>query len=276
MALGQGQNLVGVQNMAGQIPLFVELSPRISELPSVGSKMGGINVESILAQAPDWVVLFPSASNQKLQEQLQPFGIKTYFLNIEQVASISATLSELGNLLDAREQAQIAVAEFQRILNLVQTRVNAAAQRKRVYFAAGQNFLISHSQAMLQHEMILCAGAQDVVAQVHGGWTAISIEQLLLWDPDIAVISGSSSYTIEQVLQNPQFQALRVVQNKQIYEMPHDKIISWDYPGPDIVLGILWLANLAYPDLFTDIDVKKEITTYYLTIYNLDVSKAME
>ena len=42
--------------------------------------------------------------------------------------------------------------------------------------------------------------------------------------------------------------------------MPHRKIGSWDYPAPDVVLGILWMAQLAYPEQFkaADNDLMKE------------------
>lgn len=277
-ALRQPNTLVGVQNQADKLPLFRHCYPGISQLPEIGSKSTGVNVESIAALKPNLVILYPNAIQGGTQKQFEALGISTYLLRIERLSEIQQSLDELGNLLQVPTQAKQTKDELQRILNLVQKHLaqHPPAKKKRMYISASPNFLATHSHLMLQHEMIQAAGCEDVCTVEQGGWATISAEQLLLWNPDIAVISAGAIYKGEHILKNRKFQGLQAVQNKQVYQMPHSKISHWDYPSPDVVLGILWLAKTAYPESFADLNWDAELTQYYKTVYGADYAEMIK
>ena len=43
-------------------------------------------------------------------------------------------------------------------------------------------------------------------------------------------------------------------------------------PGVDTPMTLEWLAEKVYPDLFEDIDLKKDVTDYYETLYGVTLT----
>ncbi len=278
LALGKSDNLVGVQDNGGGVPLFVKINPRIATLPYVGSKMDGLNIETIVGLKPNLVVLYPGAARAAIPEKLKNFGIDSYFLRIESITEMQQSLIELGKKMNASDNAQQTITEMQRILKIIQDHLqkNPPSAKKRIYISGTFSLLTTHSQEMLQHEMILKAGCEDASTVEHGSWAAINIEQLMLWNPNIIVMSGASKQSIEDILNEPKYQNLTAIKNKQLYRMPNQKLADWDYPGPDSVLGILWLAMIAYPESFADINLENEIEQFHKALYNISVKEIIK
>lgn len=274
-ALRQPHTLVGVHDQADKLPLFQFCYPPITKLPQVGSKAAGVNIETIARLHPNLVILHTGSSGLNTQKKLQALKIQSYLLQIESISQMKQSIVELGNLLNVPEYAKQTNDELERILGIVKNNLAKypPSQKKRVYISSTQNFLSSHSHVMLQHEMIQTALCEDVCTVEYGGWATISAEQLLQWNPDIAIISGAAPYTTESIVNSPKFQNLQAVKNTQVYRMPHEKISDWDYPSPDIVLGILWIAKTAYPESFKDIIFEQELEHYYQTVYGADYAK---
>ncbi len=43
-------------------------------------------------------------------------------------------------------------------------------------------------------------------------------------------------------------------------------------PGVDTPITLMWLAKKAYPNLFTDIDITKEVKAYYKTVFGVKLT----
>jgi len=56
------------------------------------------------------------------------------------------------------------------------------------------------------------------------------------------------------------------VVNHKVYRCPSD-LAPWDFPSPLSVLASLWLARKAYPDRFSDIDLKDKVNGYYKVLF---------
>lgn len=271
MALGKQQYLVG-GHANSNIPLFNALLPH--EITLVGSKAKGVNIETVVSLHPTIVLGYPTVDGYRMQEQLKQFNIPTFMLKIESLQEIQDSLIALGKELQAEAQAQNVISEMNRIMNIVDSHLQKnPAIKKRIFFASSSQFLRTYSNQMLQHEMIERAGAIDVSEIKQGGSANISLEQLILWNPDYIILSATSLYSQESVINNEQYSLIRAVQEKKLCEMPDKKIVGWDFPCPDSVLGILWISKTCYPELFSDIDLMQEEKTFYQTVYHVDITK---
>ena len=266
--------LVGIPQNTHHRALYRTLVPEIDQIAVVGGRMGGVNLETIVSLNPTLVISFAGMEGSRTQEKFAQLRIPCEALQMESLAQISTALQRIGERTQSLSQLKIVQAEMARVLSLVdQAFAKQPAQRPvTVYFATSRSFLTTHSQQMLQHEMIERAKAKDAVDVKIGGWVNISVEQLLNWNPDVIVVSREASYTLDELRADSRLKQLVAMRTNRLYQMP-DPILPWDYPGPDVVLGILWLAQLCYPDSLKQIQLDQEKEQYYQTIYGHSYQK---
>ena len=196
-ALQKQNHIVGINQNADAFLLFSRLLPRIKEIPVVGDKSKGINLETLVGTSPTLVVLFPGANSAETAKKLSTFGIATEFLQSESMEELQASMLSLGKILDAQEQARKTCDEMKRVMALPKLHFKKDRPKARVYFSSSRDLLTTHSRKMLQHDMIESAMAEDVSTIAEGGWATISAEQLLAWNPEVIIVSAGAQYPLD-------------------------------------------------------------------------------
>ncbi len=87
-AVGAGDRVVGRSR-------FCDWPPEATKLPTVGGVIDA-DFEAILQLAPDLVIGSPGPASTRLSEKLAPFGIATWFPDIDSLASIDAMIVGVG------------------------------------------------------------------------------------------------------------------------------------------------------------------------------------
>ena len=128
----------------------------------------------------------------------------------------------------------------------------------------------------MQTTMVKSAGGIPVWAnaQLNQGWTKVTLEQIAAWDPDkifIAAYFNPVDEVVENLKDDPQWQALRAVQDGQLLGFAAD-LYSWDQPDTRWILGLTWLAGKLHPDLFPDLDITSETQIFYEQLYGISKS----
>jgi iron complex transport system substrate-binding protein len=67
---------------------------------------------------------------------------------------------------------------------------------------------------------------------------------------------------------------IKAVQDKRVYQIPHGPFDWFDRP-PSVgrLLGVEWLGNLLYPDLYAT-DIKSTVKDFYKLFYHFELSDA--
>jgi iron complex transport system substrate-binding protein len=93
------------------------------------------------------------------------------------------------------------------------------------------------------------------------------MEQILMWNPEIII--ANEAKTTQKILSDPQWAPIKAVQTGRVFTIPVG-ISRWGHPGGlETPLAILWTAKTAYPDLFTDLDLKTEVRQFYQRFFDL-------
>jgi iron complex transport system substrate-binding protein len=105
------------------------------------------------------------------------------------------------------------------------------------------------------------------------GMTGVSLEQVYNWKPDLILVwsgnfDGMNSY--REILTSSAWQNLDAVRNKAVYQVPW-RPFGWidRPPGLNRLIGIVWLAHLLYPDMFT-YDITAVVKTFFLQFYHYE------
>jgi len=97
-----------------------------------------------------------------------------------------------------------------------------------------------------------------------------SIEQILLWDPDVILVNQDG--VADYILDSPQWQTLKSVKANKVYQLPNG-VSRWGHPGGiETPLAIVWTAKTLYPDRFANVDLKEITAEFYGDFFNYKLS----
>lgn len=178
-------------------PDFVT-TPAIRQMPILGRLTGRSNtlsLEQIIALNPD-LIIDTGEVNETYRSLAQRVFSQTqipYLLVDGQLADTPLQLQQVSEVLDAhhtgsKNRSQPLTALAERFISDAQHFAARATQPVRFYSARGSRGLETGLQGSLHTETIELLGLHNV-AQVPGrsGLTSVSMEQLLLWQPDIII-----------------------------------------------------------------------------------------
>lgn len=96
--------------------------------------------------------------------------------------------------------------------------------------------------------LIQLAGGENIGASMESSWGQLSLEALLLANPDV-ILLGDAAYgvTVEQVAARAGWEVIKAVQNQQIVPFNDDMASR---PGPRLVDGLEILARILHPQVF--------------------------
>jgi iron complex transport system substrate-binding protein len=269
MALDLDERLVGVEDNAGLRPIYALSNPQILELPSIGTAKE-LDLEACAALSPDLAILPMKVKDSA--DDLEALGIPVLFVNPESQELLTQMIRLVAAATDTEETAETLISFLETQENHL-TEILSEADRPSVYLAGNSNFLSTAGNAMYQSDMIRLAGGVNVAAEIEDTyWVEIDYEQLLTWNPDYIILASDATYTVEDVLADPNLAACAAVVNGKVYQMP-SKAEAWDSPVPSGILGALWLANVLHNDQVTDADCAAKIDEYYETFYNFTYSE---
>lgn len=269
IALELDEKLVGIEAKANKRAIYKLAAPELIDLPNVGTAKE-FDLEGCAALEPDLVIL--PIKLKSAVETLEGLGIDVLLVNpenqelltemVHMIAAATNTEDKAGQLLGFTTTQEAYLAE-----------TLAGAETPSVYLAGNSSMLSTAGNAMYQSDMIRLAGGVNVASEIEDAyWVEIDYEQLLTWNPQYIILASDATYTVEDVLADPNLADCAAVVCGNVYQLP-SKAEAWDSPVPSGILGALWLANILHSDLLSDADCAVKIDEYYETFYNFTYSE---
>ncbi len=256
--------------------------PEYHDLPNLGGWYGKTtgNVEEFLKVKPDLIVSMGTLEEtdlsfaDQLQEQL---GIPVVLISGE-ITELDEAYIFTGELLGVEEKAGELAQYCRETLEEITAKAQQipADRRLRVYYAEGPEGLETDPQGSVHTQVLDLVGGINVAAVEIGGGggrSSVSLEQILLWDPDLIIAwSTARGGCYEAILNHSDWQGLQAVKNKMVFDIPNEPFNWFDRPySVNRILGLKWLGNLLYPEVFT-YDLEKEVKEFYAKFYHHELS----
>jgi iron complex transport system substrate-binding protein len=139
--------------------------------------------------------------------------------------------------------------------------------RPRVYYARGPRGLTTALGGSINMETIDFMGARNVAGEQRGGLANVSIEQVLLWDPEV-IITIDREFAAG-VRQDPAWAPVAAVRAGRVHLSPKLPFGWVDFP-PSVnrLIGLWWLAKILYPDAFPE-DLRALTRGFYGMFYHV-------
>jgi iron complex transport system substrate-binding protein len=251
------------------------------DLPVTGQLYGGggtMNLEEIMASNPD-VIIDVGEKKEDIRDDMDALqdqsGVPVIFIQAS-LDTMADAYDTLGRLTGETEQASACAGYIRGTLSDAR-RLSAQIpeeQRKRVLYAQGEYGTEVLGEGSLHAEVLDYVGAKNVAvlpSTASQGGNEVSMEQILLWNPDVVILSPEANY--DEIFDDPTWANVSAVQNGEVYEAPMG---PWNWmdrpPSVQRVLAIKWLGNLLYPKLF-DYDMIAETQKFYRIFWHDTLSE---
>jgi iron complex transport system substrate-binding protein len=248
-------------------------------LPDIGSRaeVGRItgrgntaNLETVLALKPDLILDIGSvnATYFSLADRVQEQTGIPYALLDGRFDGIASAYRIIGDLVGRRAEAETLAHYSEQTIQTISGRIAhiPRTQRPRVYYARGPRGLETGLGGSINVETIELL-AQNVAGVTRGGLANVSIEQVLLWNPDVIV-------TIDQdfaanVFADRAWAPIAAVATRRVHMSPKLPFGWVDFPpSANRLIGLWWLAKILYPELFPE-DLRALTRDFYRRFYHV-------
>ena len=240
---------------------------------------GDLNMEALIEAAPDVIIDLgdkKKSAKEDLDNIQEQTGIPTIFIEAT-VDSYAEMFRTLGKLLENEEQGEKLAAYTE---NVYQDGEKARAQigeedKLRVMFGTGETGLDCNAKGSIHCGVLEAVGVENAIEVAElsnkGGGNTVTMEEVIAADPDVILFEAGGPY--EKVKDDAYWSGLNAIAKDQFYEIPYGPYhFLASPPSINQIIGIKWLGNLLYPELYP-YDMVKELQEFYKLFWHYDLSE---
>lgn len=244
-ALGAGSQIVGRDT-------FSDYPEEAKNLLDVGGGFSELNLEIILAQKPDLVLASSLTASEQI-DALEKAGLTVFVLtNPKDFEGLYDNLRLVARLIGREAEADALVKQLEQRVAAVETKLSGVADQPLVFYeldGTEPNAPWTPGPGTFIDTLIRMAGGENLGASLQGEWVQVSLEELIVRQPDIILLGDATwgGVRAEDVAARAGWDALQAVKEGKIFPFD-DNLVS--RPGPRLVDGLEAMARLLHPQLF--------------------------
>ncbi|MDO4616247.1 MAG: ABC transporter substrate-binding protein [Lachnospiraceae bacterium] len=252
---------------------FLEtMSPEYGSIDATAiGKDFSINMEEMVNMDVQAVVIWDYQEDEA--EQLKELGIAPVMVKNDTVEDLQASFRAIGELVGEEERAQEFIDLYEDTYTEIQSyndQVEEAEKPRVLYLRTSELKLQGNDNFM--KEALELAGADNVAAES----SELTMEEIIDLDPEIIFLSWFDPFTPEDLYNNTidgqDWSNVTAVKEKRVYKTPIG-IYRWDAPGVETPLMMQWLATMIQPEIFSDIDIREEVSEYFKHYFDIDLTE---
>ena len=237
-ALKAGERVVGVTR-------FCNYPPEAEKRVKVGGLMD-TDIEAILALRPDLVI---AEHQQMVVKKLQELGLEVLTVKCQNMDELLSAFTEIGQRIGLEAEAEALVDTIRRRIAEV-TEALKDASRPRVLVVVGRHPLVGAGRGTFLDQLVSIAGGDNILADSQRAYPIVSMETVLLRQPDI-IVECSGSMAGEDLTEEAQqawsrWSSLSAVRSGRVYVSRSDALLR---PGPRIPQALDELVGFFHPDV---------------------------
>jgi iron complex transport system substrate-binding protein len=257
------------------------LNKNLRELPVIGSLSGesqAANLEVLMKTQPDVLIVWTGKDTQvseRMQKSMETIKIPYVYVAVDTMADYPEAIRFLGKLLKREKRAEELASYCTKTLAEAAAAVAKVSvdKKPKVYYAEGTDGLSTECNDSIHVELMRLAGDVDIHrchTASHVGMEKISLEQVILYNPDVIVAQEKMFY--DKVFKDPAWQQVKAVKDGKVFLIPKTPFNWFDRP-PSVIrfLGLKWLVNRLYPAQYP-VDIKKEARHFYSQFLGVELN----
>lgn len=254
----------------------------LTRLPDTGQlygTKGTLNLEAVMSTGAQLIIDMGDPKDgiasdlDSLQRQI---GIPCIYIRAD-LNHMAGAYRTLGRLLGKEAKAEAIAALIDETVLLAKR--NSAripdGERVSVMFGTGPTGLNANARGSIHAQVIELVGAENAVMAKNvnhkGGGNTINMEQLYMFNPDVILLAPGGPFDL--LRSDRAWSELAAVKNGTFYEIPGAPY-NWlaGPPSVNMVLGVWWLGNLLYPQVY-DYDMASVAQRIFKLFWDYDLTR---
>ncbi len=272
VSMGCGDKLAGKDYFVHKHDhIFYSIFPEGKNLPLVSRSGADINLELIIKLNPD--IIFVSPTDSWMVDKIEKYS-RIPVVALSSMGSFEKLKEEMrliGFITKKRERVSELINYFDSKIKFLEGRISGAEKKPRVYLS----FWSSLIRTPVHYEPVNMAGGINVAEGLSPSYqgtvgTAVSIEKIIKWNPDIILIHGNyppeeRTITVESVLSDERLGSLEAIKQRKVYYT----FGFWFWWDPaEVLFETVYLSKIFYPSRFSDIELMEEGKEIFGKFYN--------
>ena len=227
---------LGASDRIAGVTSYCDYPPEARQKPIVGDTLKP-SVEKIVSLNADLVIISTASQIEAIFQKLVDLGIPVYVSNPRNIEGVLDSIDRIGELIDARDQANRLTGELRDRITSVESRV-ADLSRPAVFVILGTEPLITVGAGSFVTDLITRAGGRSISAEDPGDYPQYSVETVIARQPEMILLQSGEERLSDRLRQTP------AGRSNHVYHIDDDLLLR---PGPRIVEGLEQLAAKLHP-----------------------------
>jgi len=214
-ALGAGEQLVGRDS-------FSDYPKAANAITDIGGGWGNLDTETILFLDPDLVLAADITAPEQIQA-LEELGFTVFVVaNPNNLSEMLETMRLIAQITGHTNEAKTLITELSSRISAIEEKIAYAQTTPLVFYeldATDPNAPWTAGPGTFIATLINQAGGTNIGSTLEGAWAQISIEALLVENPDIIILGDFTwgGITPDAVAGRAGWETLSAVQNSQVF-----------------------------------------------------------
>ena len=183
--------------------------------PTVGTSLTP-SIERIVALHPDLILSMESLSARDTTEQLRRLHLAVFLVDTHGLAGILHTVESIGAATNHQAQAQHEVAELTARIAGVRA-ASAGRPAVTIFLPIWFDPLITIGRGAFMTELISAAGGRSVTADLAEEWPQISLETVIVRQPQALLLSRDGKLTPQFLATRPGWTSLPAMRDHRFF-----------------------------------------------------------
>ncbi|KZN54075.1 cobalamin-binding protein [Pseudoalteromonas luteoviolacea] len=212
-AIGAGDKIVGTVEYAD----YPEAANRI---PRIGG-YHGIQLEKVLALAPDLVIVWKNGNKEADIEKLKSLGIPIAYSVSKDIRRVPTELIKLGELTGHKAQAEQLANKFNQRYQQIIKQFQGKASLDVFYQLWPSPLMTTNGKTWIHQTLNMC-GVRNVFAEAATEYPQISLENVIAKHPQVIIIPNEKAAKQPQQVQWQKWTEIPAVKHGQYIEVDAD------------------------------------------------------
>ncbi len=214
-SLGVGKRIVGTVS-------YSDYPAQAKEIRRIGDA-ANLDMEAILALAPDLIIAWQSGTPESALSQLESLGFTVHAVPTRGLSGIAENIRELGELVGEVGRAEEQAAEFARQISQLKKRYHPQEKLSVFYQIWHQPLMTINGEHAIDDVIEVCGGV-NLFAGLSTLAPQVGLESVIQRNPDVILISSGASISGDAVQMWRKWNNISAVKNDRIYLIPWDLI----------------------------------------------------
>ncbi len=208
--IGAGDLIVGAVQ-------YSDYPQAAKKIPRVGG-YSALNIEAIVALQPDLLIAWPEGNRNRELDRLKALGLPILVSDPREFSDIAKAMKTYGTVTGKNAQAEKAHLAFNKKLNQLRTQYSQQEKVSVFYQVWNAPLMTQNANTFISRAIELCGGI-NIFADLPMTNPQVSIESVLVQDPQVIVASGMGQARPEWLDDWRAYKTLQAVENNHLYHI---------------------------------------------------------